>query len=144
MGILADFFVATPEDAREYAMPDGLAAPALRARLEPAEYKQFTSLEIGTLWAILAQEEWNVSRHNLVDDSLEGKEESWLFRFPQPLVELLATATDSDLASANARWAATEELSCSPTDLLPITQDLQRLAKKSVATSNPMYLWGSL
>jgi hypothetical protein len=144
MSILADFFVATPDDAREYATPGSFRDGALKARVAPAEYKSFTTVEIGTLWAILSREEWNVSRHDLIDESLEGEEESWLFRFPQPLVQLLGTATESELSLANAKWAGTEELSCSPSDLLPITLDLQRLARKSAATGNPMYLWGSL
>jgi len=144
MGILADFFVATPDDALKYAAPGSFQDAALKLRVAPVEYKSFTTVEIGTLWAILANEEWSVAKHDLIDESLEGEEESWLFRFPPALVELLADATDKELSLANAKWATTEELNCAPSDLLPVTLDLQRLAKTSVATGNPMYLWGSL
>jgi hypothetical protein len=144
MSILADFFVATSDDAHKYATPASFRDGALIAKVAPAAYKGFTTVEIGMLWAILAREEWNVPRHDLVDESLEGEEESWLFRFPQPLVQLLGTATENELSLANEQWARTEELKCSPSDLLPVTLDLQRLARKSAATGNPMYLWGSL
>lgn len=144
MSILADFFVATPDDARKYAAPGSFRDEALKVRIAPAEYKNFTTVEVGTLWAILSREEWSVSRYDLLDESLEGEEESWLFKFPQPLVQMLGTATKSELSLANQKWAETEELSCSPSDLLPVTLNLQRLAKKSVATGNPMYLWGSV
>ena len=121
-----------------------LCRPSLRAKLSPAEYKSFTSVEIGSLWAILALEEWDVSRHDLDDESLENEDESWLLRFPQPLVQLLGTASESELTLANAQWAETEELKCLPNELLPVTLDLQRLAKESIASGKPMYLWGSL
>lgn len=56
MGILADIFVAPPEDALAYE-----AAQDNRVRLiekhRPAEYKNLTGLEFSSLWAILLTEE---------------------------------------------------------------------------------------
>lgn len=144
MGILADFFVASPEDARRYASPDSVGDTKLREQIAPAEWKGFTPLELGTLWAILEGQDWNIKRHWLIEELLESQGESWLFRFPQPLVDLLASATEEQLASANSAWAATEELQWPPAELRPLVSDLQRLAKQSRATGFHMYLWGCL
>ena len=144
MGILADFFVATHDDALKYAAPGSFQDEALKLRVAPAEYKGFGTVEIGTLWAILEKEEWSAARHDLIEESIEGEGGSWLFRFPPPLLGLLAAATENDLYVANSEWSSTEELNCAPSELLPVTLDLQRLAKMSIATGKPMYLWGSL
>ncbi len=145
MGILSDFLVATSSDASLYASgPEAQLEKTLLSRISLAQYKHFTPVSLGSLWAILANEEWDVVRHEFIDESKPGEEESWLLRFPEPFVTFLTNASDQELASANAAWAATEELVCTPDELMPVTVDLQRLAREARTTGRALYLWGSL
>jgi len=146
VGLLADFFVATPDQALHYANqadePDD--GEEIHALLQPVEYKGFTSLELGTLWAILADVPWNAKTH-MVEDTFYGEEgESWLNRFPDELTSLLAAASPDLLAKVCATWAATEELACDPQHISPVLADLQVLAKRAISESKSVHLWGCL
>jgi len=144
MGILADLFIATLDEARAYEAAQS-NRPALIAKYQPAEYKQLTFLEFGTLWAILADEPWDLDKHGLETIYLQDEGESWLYRFPDGLVSLLAGLTDERLEQAVAAWAQTEELeSWSAAELRPVVADLRRLARHSSQTGKGQFLWGSL
>ena len=54
MGILADIFVATREDALHYETIFLAEQKLPTDCYERVEYKGFTGLEFGTLWAIMA------------------------------------------------------------------------------------------
>lgn len=145
MGILADIFVASPAAASDYAASQLRGRAAHVAKYQPAEYKGLTSLEFGTLWALLAGEEWDVEKHMLEDISYGEGNESWLCRFPQPLVDLLAALSDTQVETYAAAWAKTDELAgAAVSDLQRIILDLRRLAKASKSSGKDMYLWGSL
>jgi hypothetical protein len=115
MSILADFFVATPTDALEYESLMMAEEPLLERFLR-AQYKGFTSLELGFLWAILEQTDWNVERHKLEHISHGEEGETWLERFPEEFVGLVALITDETVVAE--RWAQHEELACEATDLI--------------------------
>jgi hypothetical protein len=87
MGLLADFFVATPEDALAYGQCGGRP---LSDRFQRAEYKNFTPLALEKLWAILRHETWDPKRHSLEHVCHAENGETWLFRFPSELVHLLS------------------------------------------------------
>jgi hypothetical protein len=146
LGILADFFVAGPAEALRYAnrMEEPDEGEEIQGMLNPVEYKGITSLELGTLWAILEATEWDVKKHMPEDVFLGEEGESWLTRFPVELTTLLADAGDDDLAKASVRWAKTEELDCAPEDLRPLLDDLRSLALHAVSNGKSIYLWGSL
>ena len=58
MGLLANFFVAPLEDALRYE--ESLAhRPVNAAQYQLAEYQNLGPLELGLLWAILLDEEWD-------------------------------------------------------------------------------------
>ena len=144
MGLLADFFVAPSDQALLYE--DSLADRAASvATYGPAGYKNLTGLEPGILWAMLAGVEWSVDEHMLTEVRMGDGGETWLFRFPTPLVELLAGLSDEALDTAATRWADTEELEMwSPEHTRALLLDLRRLSKDSKSTGNGLYLWGSL
>jgi hypothetical protein len=147
MGILADFFVASPEDALRYEselhkVRDTSEMPG--DRFERVEYKGFTGLELGMLWAIAVGEEWDLDRHmpaNL-DHGEEG--ETWLDEFPPELISVLASIRDQDVQSLAEAWGGTEELACEGSLLVPAIEDLRRLALSAQKQGKGMYLWGSL
>jgi len=147
MSILADIFVSTPEAANDYAASHLRGRPAHITKYQPVEYNGLTSLEFGTLWALIAGEEWDVKKHMLEEVSYGEGNESWLCRFQSPLVGLLAGLTDADIDRFAAAWAKTEELEISGAtggDVRPIIIDLRRLAIAAQASNRGLYLWGSL
>ncbi|TSD57041.1 hypothetical protein FFI97_023085 [Variovorax sp. KBS0712] len=146
MGLLSDFFVANEGEAARYAdrMSEDDQGKAIALQLRLAEYKGFTDLEVGTLWAILEGKEWDADLHELESDEGGDEGDSWLFRFPDRLVQLLAHVEHSALDAALPRWADTEELQVDVAELRPVVLDLQRLAKQAIAEQKSLYLWGSL
>lgn len=142
MGILADVFVATPDDALRYEdvfMDEGDMSP-----FERVEYNGFTSLEFGTLWAIVDGVEWDVARHTLSMVRAGDEGETWLERFPEDLVTSLAAVSEPSIAKIADAWGKTEELQCDGAELRPVIDDLRRLAQSSKRSGKGMYLWGSL
>ncbi len=146
MGLLSDFFVANEGEAARYAdrMSEDDQGKVIALQLRPAEYKGFTDVEVGTLWAILEGKEWDADLHELESDGGGDEGDSWLFRFPDRLVLLLAHVEHSALDAALPRWADTEELQVDVEELRPVVLDLQRLAKQAIAEQKSLYLWGSL
>ncbi|QOF80066.1 hypothetical protein [Variovorax sp. 38R] len=147
MGLLSDFFVASEEEATRYAdrMSEDDQGKATASHVRPAAYKGLTDLEVGTLWAILEGKEWDADLHELEsDEGGDDEGDSWLFRFPDRLVQLLAHAEHSALEAALHQWAETEELQVDADELRPVVLDLQRLAKQAIAEQKSVYLWGSL
>jgi hypothetical protein len=145
MAILADFFVASPEQATRYynRTNDADGGSEISGLLQPASYTGFTSVQIGKLWAILDGVGWNVEQHELETIAF-SEEGSWLQRFPAVLTQLLTDPSADQVASASVKWAATEEIDCSPEELIPVLKDLQTLAKRAIATNTSVYLWGSV
>lgn len=65
MGLLCDLFVNTRDEALAYESTTTQDRDIRLKRFSPFEFKGLTSLEFGTLWAILANEEWDVRRLSL-------------------------------------------------------------------------------
>jgi hypothetical protein len=146
VGIIADFFVATPAEAERYAtcFEDDDGGGGIRELLMAREWKGITDLSVGTLWAILAGVDWDVNKH-MLEEALIGEEgEFWLFRFPDELTSLLAGASAELLASATGAWAKTDEMGWDPQELQPVVEDLHGLAKRAIAEQKAVYLWGCL
>ena len=144
MGLIADFVVATPQDAIRYEslLQEGKAVPP--ERYARAEYKNFTPLALGMLWAILSHEAWNGERHQFHDISHTGNGKTWLLRFPDEFVTLLATfdaASDDQIAAA---WIATGEVRGTHDNLKSVLRDLKHLAIRTRDGGRYLYLWGSL
>jgi hypothetical protein len=141
MGLLADLVVSTEETAIQYgeSMSTGVKPTGIIAS---AEYKGLTNLEFETLWAILLREDWDVDKHVLTSVISEG--ETWLFRFPDQMLSLLANLSVDSFQEIAEQWAETDELSCSAVDVLPIIQDLKRLSTHALSNRCGLFLWGSI
>ena len=145
MGILADLFVATPPEAATYEETLLRNRVVAEERFAPAQYRNLLDLNFSILWSILANETWELEKHQLKAVILEPPGETWLFEFPAPFVRFLAELDDDEAELAAAKWAATEELQCWKTsDTLPVILDLRRLARSTMSTGDGLYLWGSL
>lgn len=144
MGLLADVFVTPPDDALEYeSLVQNRAA--LVEKYQPAEYRNLTGLEFGSLWAILTNEKWNYDKHKLKEIGFGEGGETWLMEFPSDLISLLSSLDDGELPAVAAKWAKTEELVLrGGDDVDELLADLRRLAIQSNKSGEPMFLWGSL
>ena len=144
MGIIADFFIATPADALAYEASLSNRAASIE-KYQPAEYRNLTGLEFGILWAMLEEEQWSIDKHSLVQVHFGDDGETWLMLFPEPLVSVLAAIDDSQLPDIAKRWSEIEELSFwTPKDTLDVLKDVRGLALRSQETGTGLYLWGSL
>ena len=147
MGVLADFFVATPEQAVQYfncASDDSSEAERIRNMLNPVERTGITSLELGTLWAILAGVDFDDTVHVPEDTCVDEDGESWLNELPQGLLSLLVNLSPERLETVGAQWARTEEIDGDPIVLAELITDLQNLAKAAMREKKSVYLCGSL
>jgi hypothetical protein len=136
MGLLADFYVSTDDDAVSYddspSLPDS----------DRAQHTGITHLELSTLWAILQEREWDVTTMDEFRCLLERDGgERLIHRFPAALVAQLATSDAGTLRLAAAAWAQTEELSCDPSDIQPVVDDLMRLARRAQETGKSLFVW---
>jgi hypothetical protein len=145
MGILADLFVATEQDARDYESSMLEERDGHDEKYQPAQYKSLTTLEFGMLWALLERKDWDVNRH-MLEPVAQGEEaETWLERFQPGFVDLLTTLSDQRLEEVAAQWAATEELDgWEQADTEQVLVDLRRLAQEASGSGRGLYLWGSL
>jgi hypothetical protein len=121
---------------------------AVRYSNEPsafADREQFTSftvLELSTLWAKMQGVEWDVS---LLDGFptilLQNGGEQSIIRLPASMGIELAALTPDQVLGVSAKWAATDELACEPSDVQPVIEGLVRLAKRASETGRNIYFW---
>ena len=135
MGLQTDLFLGSIEDARKY---DGEATTAI----ERIQLGGLTNLEFETLRAIIANEAWDVNRHAL--EEVASTEASWTFRFPDAYVSALQSLDVAGMNSAATKWAATEEIAASPSDVLRVIESLVRLAKSAPANGGDLFVWTAL
>lgn len=143
MGILCDLFVSTREEALEYesATADN---EARLARYAPVEWKGLTSLEFGTLWALLDGQDWDVEKHMLIDVAIGEEGETWLHQFPDDYLALLKDLDAPRLARAAEAWSQTEEISWPVAELVPVIESMVQLAKDATSRKLGLFMWGSL
>ena len=147
MGILADLFIATPPEAAVYEETLLRDVAAAEEQYDPAHFYGLTDLNFSILWAMLAEEKWDLQKHALTTIKLEEPGETWLFQFPQPFCEKLAALSDEDVRSVSEAWAATEELALdrwTVDDVVPVVERLRDLSKRAVNSDDDLFLWGSL
>ena len=143
MGILADVFVSSPTEALSYEASQATGTVGSEP-VERAEVKGLLDLNFSILWAILEQRDWDLQTHELEEVAMGEGGETWLFRFPDGLVEHLARLEEPRIRQVTAQWAATEELDCSPVELEPVMEALVRLARSAKTSERGLCLWGSL
>lgn len=136
MGVLAELYIADgDQQALEYdAHPDVFA--------EKRQYRNFTALELSTLWAITQGAAWDVA---LLDEFPEllvvDGGERLVHRLPKAMIEALAKMTQERVLASCANWAATDELRCQPSDVQPIIEGLIQLSREATSTGRSVYLW---
>jgi hypothetical protein len=154
MGILADFFVSTTEDALLYEQLLMEEKPFPANRYVRIQSGRLTGLELGLLWAILEGVPWDVDRHLLdtqipddVADHIDDEDfevSSWTEKFPTAFVRQLSLISDGLIGAIAERWGQCEELNCAGSELTETINDLRLLAQTAIETERDLFLWGSL
>ena len=153
MGIIADFFVATPEEAMRYPLSDELEdddwdegddepEPWVdpRESLERLQLKSITGLDMGLLWADLVDVPWDVHKHML--DTVAHDGEWGIDVFPAEFVELLVSVPAARTDPALARWGEREEMArWDKDDIRQFFGQLQALARSAKAQGKGVYLY---
>ena len=139
MGLIADFIVATESDALKYAESGGELGG-----IERCDYKNYTSLSIAELWALLEDKVLNLDHHDLEEVLITDDGESWLFRFPDKLSERIAKINSDRIETIAAKWSESEEVPGDGPDNEPVLNDLIRLCNSARTGVRHVYLWGSL
>ena len=136
MGLLADFFLSRDDDdATRYD-----EKPASFA--ERLELKRLTEIELSTLWAIMRDAEWDVSMLDEFPCVLERDEGGrTIHRLPDGFLANLTELTPAATPAVASKWAATDELKCKASDVLPIIEGLRAIAIKASEGQKHVYLW---
>ncbi len=142
MGILADVFVASPEDAEHY---ENALHAAQAQRFERVPFSGVTPPEFQQLWAMLDNADFDASRHVLEDLTAGGADESWLYRFPDGFVQGLAAIDDARLDDLVQSWCDLDELlDADPDKVLRGLAAIRQLSRSALASGRGLYLWGSI
>ncbi|MDB6112989.1 MAG: hypothetical protein JWR69_4739 [Pedosphaera sp.] len=135
MSVLSDIYISRDNEAGKY---DTAAAPFT----ERAQYKGITPLELSTLWTIMRGVEWDVAA---MDDfgcllQIDGGERL-IHSFPAAMLAALGELTPDRIRDVTVKWAATDELACSPADIQPVVEEMVRLARSATTSGRSLYLW---
>ncbi|MBX7131930.1 MAG: hypothetical protein K1X67_04540 [Fimbriimonadaceae bacterium] len=119
--------------------------PHLSGFVDRAEYKDFTPLELSTLWSIVRDTEWDVDSMDEFVCLLEVDGGARLIHsLPSAMISELAALPPDRLAPVTTAGAATEEMDCNPEDIRPIVDDMVRLSRLALDSGRGVYLWNSL
>ena len=139
MGILSDFFVATPEDLKRLDLSRGPAGvfPTVQA-------KRVDPVKLATLQAVVEGGSDIGELITAIDAAMLGDEEGpWLVTVPPSVTSALAGADSAGLSRLAASWAATEEWVAdggTAANLSPFVAQLGELAR-AASPGRSLYLW---
>ena len=169
MGILCELFVAKRRDALKFQQRLDMAGPP---RYERGEAKGLLPISFEVLWAMMERRPYDPYEHALPDLyfwsharsgygrvrqrlavwkamalSLVGRDvgNTWLHQFPPSFVKRLASIGDDEATEIEKAWAETEEMAKFGSELARGAMAMLRmLARRSEASGNGLYLWGSV
>jgi hypothetical protein len=146
MGVLTDFFVASASDAARYdeivnngQWGDEEEDPSL-PKLERAEHKGFTGIELSALWALIDSEQPS-AKHQLIMGPMHEESEAIVEQLPSAFVRRLAQLTDAQLSALSSSWAGVEGNQHEPGQLMDVLADLRRLAQSALGAGKNLYIW---
>ncbi len=139
MGLLSDFFIATPGVAQVY---EGSGLPPH----DVCSVGGITPLEVAAMVSALR----GVDDDPSIEDELEslggGEDGPWLMSVPRDMVDLLVAVEDARVPELSAKVAGTVSADGPlPDDTFePMLGELVVLARRAKATGKGMYFWMSL
>ncbi|GIJ44392.1 hypothetical protein Val02_12780 [Virgisporangium aliadipatigenens] len=152
MGILTDYFVATPEVAATLA-----DAGPHEADLPKLELKGVDPAVLGsTLWAVIEgvpvvapySAPFDLDRYDAIDEWLNDSDDDThaLVQLDDGFVRALATLPDERVAPVAALWGTAEEWGgpVEPGELDGLVLELRDLAREVRSEEQHLYVWWSL
>ncbi|NUO58213.1 MAG: hypothetical protein HOV78_16205 [Hamadaea sp.] len=139
MGILTDYFAATPAEAaacQEHGpLPTDL--PQLAAKwVEP-------TILLGRLWAAVDGVKYNQRRHHGDEEMLEPSDEEgpWVIRIREECRAAIAGIPDERIPELAAKWSEAEEwMRPEPDWLAKLIPELRAVARAGIG-DRAMYVW---
>ncbi len=139
MGILTDFFIATPD---ELANLEDASSPA--QQLQGILAKRVDQVKIAKLDGILRGVPFTDSLRSLELIKEASEDGPWTTTIPPQLTAALAALTDDQAVLTAQQWATAEEFAAdlwTPADVADFLSQLRALARSAVATRREMYHW---
>lgn len=142
MGILSDFFMATPDQLNQLDISRGPATtlPTVQAR-------RIDHVKLAHLQGMMEQSTNFVELVGALDSSTKGDEDGpWVLPVPQSIVSALAVANDDRLAQFATAWADTDEWIAdggTSQDLYRLLAQLSHLVRQTESESS-LFVWISL
>ena len=91
------------------------------------ETSGLTDLEVSNLYAIVKGEEFDFDKHEF--EPSDETDTASLYRLPSRFVKAVAGLAESEITSVCGSWASTEEMACKAETLIPLVQNLKRIAE---------------
>jgi hypothetical protein len=144
MGLLTDFFIATPAEIDGLDLsqsPVGKFAGYQAKRIDPVKIEQLQCCIDADKF-----EEWQSSfEEKPVRDA--GEDGPWVLRVPQVLCDALASAGPADIQSYGKAWAETEEWTLDggeEEEIVLVLGKIAQLASQAKTEGKQLFLWMSL
>ena len=146
MGVLADLFIATDNEAREFNL-DGTPLNVFPG----IDIKGILQVELATLACILTGQDFTdvdrvVKLVGAFEAVYEAEEGPWVYKLPQLLSGALASTAIDGISQIAAAWSNTEEFRRYQTDNIQAIlekrlKEMRHLAQQANAERKGMYLW---
>lgn len=135
MSVLSEIYISRETEALKYDITPDIFA-------DRAQFTGITPLEISTLWAIIRGDAWEVTMMRDFPCLLQvGGGERLVHSFPAAMVSALGQLTNDQIQDVSAKWAATEELACAPSDIQPVVAEMARLARAAASSGRGLFIW---
>lgn len=136
MSILADIFLASSQQALSYDGTDK------HEEIEKIELTDITELELGVLWSIIDEIEFDFDEHEL--EFIDNSGDASLYLFPDSFIFSLARLTKEDVEEFAVNWADIDEMQWPQEQAQETLTALVNLAQKAKEQAKSLYLWSSL
>ena len=142
MGLLSDFFIATPEHVSGL---DVESSPL--DRFPGFNCKGVEIVKILTLLSLVDGSDVMKNIGNIDSYFAKQGEESWIVEVPHAITERLSSVNDSELQTLARDWTHTDEWQleeASVDDVLLILTEMAKLSTVAIQSEQSLYLWISL
>ncbi len=142
MGVLTDYFAATPNEAASCATRGPVVTSLPQVALKFVD----PAVILGRLWAHIEAVPFSDSHYGNGELLTSGEEGPWLTRIKDGCTAAIAAIPDDRLLPIADQWRAAEEWvgDWDSQGLAGVVVDLRSVARAAVETGRNMYCWMSL
>ncbi len=139
MGLLTDFVIAKDSDVDLL-----LSSEDLSKNWQIMQSSGLDPVKIGTLYAILKNEEYDLKNHDILQKLDENDEGPWLFKITDDFTTKVANVSSLGIDKVAIKWSETEELKMDDWDVESTSEflkELEAFSKDAVKVSSKLFLW---